>query len=111
MLLLPHPRLKQIPMPRLLGALLPGPAAELAETLGGQVEDDGVKIAVLAELVARHHVDAAISMSKEDPLGIEDRDAEVVLGLLEQAVHPVDRASGGLGLFVDGDDQKLIVDE
>src|SRR5258707_10090090 len=98
-------------MPRLLGAFLPGAATDLAEALGGQVEDDRMQIAVLSKGLAGLCVDATVAVAKEDATGVEDRHSQVVLGLSEHTVHPVDGATGGFGLLVDADDQELLVDE
>ncbi len=87
------------------------PAADLAEALGQGVEDDGVGIGRVAELVAGHGGDPAVSVTDEDALRLENRHAELALELAEEAEHPVDGAAGGLARLVDGDEKKAVVQD
>src|SRR5437867_3400302 len=51
-------------------------------------------------------LDRAICAAIEDPAGIQNGDAQLMFELLQQAEHPVDRATGRLASLVDSDHQK-----
>src|SRR5258708_39164878 len=53
----------------------------------------------------------AVTVTDEHPVGLEDLYSETSFELAQQAEHPVDRATRGLGAFVDGDDEETALDD
>src|SRR5260221_5666 len=88
-----------------------GFGARCAEAFGHGVVDDGVAIAAIAEIGAGERFDAAVAVTDEDAVGVENLNAEAALELAEQSEHAVDRAAGRFAAFVDGDGQETVLDE
>ena len=108
---MPALRRQQFPGPGFFGFAYPVAGADLGEAVGGRVEDRGVQVAAIAEIGAAERFDAAVGVADEDAVGVEDRDAELLLELLEESEHAIDGASRGFAALVDGKGEETAVEQ
>ncbi len=70
-------------MPGIGGPTLPRTATNLADALGKRIEHHRMLIAAFAELCATRRVHRAVSTAMKDAIRIENRNAQLVLEVLQ----------------------------